>query len=257
MRRDVKKSLDAPLAFIVLPLIAAALFNALGCCATIGSQHVCLTAPTPSPTPTLTPAPRLATATQTAEPTATQPAVTPEPTATFTPVPAPTWVTRLIRVNGFHGCNPDRGPGRTACHGDRTFWFTMPGFDVLSREDNCRISCARRPNGGNCLASCNRNDSTGTPCGGAPACDADHLSCERVRVGCNGHAWDDPRGSMLKATGDGFSCSDADDHYGFDCTGTPGSQYMLCARPFADAHTADGTPILVQGTGEFCAAGVF
>lgn len=133
----------------------------------------------------------------------------------------------------------------------------MPGFDVLARDVNCAISCARRPGDTNCINSCNRNDSPGTPCGGAPACDDDHMACERVRIGCNGHSWDDPRGSILKATGDGFTCTEAEDGYGFNCTGTPNSSYMLCARPYADPHTADGTPILVQGTGEWCTSGVF
>lgn len=205
---------------------------------------------TPSPsstTPTIVPT---ATATETATATST-PVPTPTPTPTSTG-----WVTRLIRVNGFAGCNPYGGPGRTRCHGDRTFWFTMPDRDLLSVEVNCQISAARNPNIVGYLQKCLRFDSAGTPCGGAPACDQDHLSCERVRIGCNGKNWDDPRGSVLKVTGQ-IQCTEADNHYGFDCVGTPNSQYLICAHPFSDAHTEDGTPILVQGTGEFCQAGTF
>jgi hypothetical protein len=231
---------------LIFALAVLAVFM-VGCCVTVGGQRVCAVAPTNAPLPTTTAPPP--TPSPTEAPTATA-----APTPTMTPTPS-AWVTRLTLVNGFAGCNPDGGPGRASCHGDRTFWFAMPGFDVLARDVNCTISCARRPGDTNCIASCNRNDSPGTPCGGAPACDQDHLACERVRIGCNGRTWDDPRGSVLKATG-GIECMDIDG-YGFDCTGTPGASYMLCARPYADAHTADGVPIPVQGTGEHCTSGVF
>lgn len=248
----------------------------IGCCVRVAGKKVCV-APEPTTTPAPSPRPTPSATTPT-DPSATPTATTPGPTATSTPVPTPTtgvWVTKLIRVNGFNGapggCNASRGPGRTHCHGDRTFHFLMPGFDLVPQYAG--MGCEFGPDGlahhpagwkwGDAVCgqfdgrpACVCRDDAQSPCGGSPSCDSDHMSCERVRVGCNGRSWDDPRGSILKATGQ-IQCTEAPDHYGFDCDGTPNTSYMLCARPYADAHTEDGTPILVQGTGEFCMAGTF
>jgi hypothetical protein len=183
---------------------------------------------TPPAAKTPTPSDPDPTATATPAPTAT-----PEPTAT-TP---PTWnVPPLVRYpNGFAGCNPGRtfrevSPGVVECEGDMTYWFFMPGYDVVPKCKTCKI------------------DDPYMPCGGAPACDRDHMSCERVFVGCGGRDWDNHAGPDLKITGTGLvSLERMDNPYRFILRAKKGSLLTLTACPPDDFRSKDGIPIPHMG----------
>lgn len=178
----------------------------------------------------------------TAEPTSA-------PTATPTPVPAAEWWSgfALRYFNGFAGCNPEAGPGRTRCHGDTTPWYTMPGYGLVPKGEGCEALA--NP------AACRANDTPGTPCGGAPSCDMDHMLCRRVAVGCGGREVGDPRGPLI--TWSGIDCAVQGNGYSFDCTGEPGAVYWIRSDPRPDVHDADGRPIPVQGSGSSLRAGMF
>jgi hypothetical protein len=200
----------------------------------------------PVPTPTVAP-----TSTVTATPS-------PSPTEASQATPTLTWEVRQKFVNGFHGCNPRASEAealaspRTTCSGDRTALFEMPGFDLVPKGTGCQELAGT----GFDVAACLRNDSPGTPCGGAPACDQDHLGCPRTWVGCQGQEWDTAKpspGSHLLWKG-GVSCRDING-FAFVCTGTPGAVYEICSEPWPNATTVDGRRVI--GGRIHCRAGYF
>ncbi len=236
---------------------------------TTAEVTTCLLACTaPRATPTLT----SPSATATSEATST---AAPVSSPTPTPTSAPRWVTTIRLVNGFgncspHPCNPldtttiirdgktcvQLGyAGRTRCDGDRTYLYTMPDFDLVPKGEGCWELWGHNPDA-SLYNRCMNNDSPGTPCNGAAACDRDHLDCPRTAYGCNGRELGDPRGSILNVTG-GVTCIEHDNHYGMTCRGEPGAHYMICARPFPDAHDEQGNPLPIKGTGENCKSGWF
>lgn len=219
---------------------------------TTEEKNLCLlacTAPRPTPTHGTTPMVEVP-----ATPTAT---VTP----TVGPSPTPTWTVTIKLVNGFGHCNPRAtkeealASPRNRCDGDRTYLYVMPGFDIIPKGTGCAELWGANPDP-SLFNRCMNNDSPGTPCNGAAACDHDHLGCPRTNYGCNGRELGDPRGSILNVTG-GVTCVEHDNHYGMTCRGEPGAHYMICARPFPDAHDEQGNPLPVKGTGENCKAGFF
>lgn len=239
---------------------------------------ICLGLKTPAPTAT-------ATSTSTATPRATaSPTSSPTPAATASPT-IPPWQVRLKFYEGFHGCNPapcntldnvtvikidpdgkkhtcaELYPARSRCDGDRTPICEMPGFDYpgLDKGAGCRTLsyCLTQPDPskvGPCIDNCLAHDSPGTPCGGAAACDPDHMTCPRTFVGCQGRNRGDVNGSHLTWTGL-TSCTEAANHYGFTCTGTPGARFEICTEPWPGATNEDGSPLL--GGARRCKSGWF
>jgi hypothetical protein len=239
---------------------------------------ICRGLKTPAP-------PATATSTSTATPRATAaPTSSPTPVATASPT-IPPWQVRLKFYEGFHGCNPapcntldnvtvakvdpdgkthtcaELYPARSRCDGDRTPMCEMPGFDYpgLEKGTGCRelSYCLTQPiptDVGKCIDNCLAHDSPGTPCGGAAACDPDHMGCPRTFVGCQGKNRGDVRGSKLSWTGL-KSCTEAPNHYGFTCTGTPGVRYEICTEPLPGATNEDGSPLL--GGSKRCKNGWF
>lgn len=224
-------------------------------------------------TPTPRPAPRVTPEEVTPEPHATVTA-TAAPTAAPTASPAvPAWDVRLKFYEGFHGCNPapcntldnvtvvrvdangkthtcaELYPARSRCEGDRTPMCEMPGFDYpgLPKATGCTelpyCLAMAEPARGACIQNCMIHDSPGTPCGGAAACDLDHLICPRTFVGCQGKPRGDVNGSKLTWTGL-TGCVEHANHYGFACTGMPGARYSLCTEPLPGARNEDGSPLL-------------
>lgn len=137
---------------------------------------------------------------------------------------------------------------RTRCDGDRTPYFAMPDYSIVPKGAGCEVF-------GDRAQHCQDWDTPTSPCGGAPACDRDHMACERVRVGCGGQERGDPRGSALIVTGD-VQCAQKADHYGLWCTGAPGTTYEICSEPYT-GHGDDYGPIPVRGSGRYCRSGHF
>jgi hypothetical protein len=252
-------------------------------CAQFPSEPICEYAPK-LPTPTATVQPTAATPTPDPLPNPS-PSSSPAPTSTTSPTsaPGPAWVTRVKRVNGFGNCSPrEAGKGRTeaTCRGDRTYHYEMPSEQIVPKYAgmSCEPQTANRwfrtegfvmHDGYTCgkfdqvkvggVERCLCRDDAQSPCGGAPVCESGRYDrCERLRVGCNDMEWDDPRGSILSVTGDGVECRDIDG-FALACNGTVGATYMLCARLYPDARTADDREIEHSGnnSANFCKAGIW
>jgi hypothetical protein len=136
--------------------------------------------------------------------------------------------------NGFAGCGPgkpyrDVGGGVVECDGDMTYWWQMPGYDVVPKCKTCAI------------------DDPWMPCGGAPSCDDDHMACKRVEVGCGGRNWDNREGPDLAVTGTGLVSLDRWHPFLFTMRVKKGSLLTLTACFPKDFKTKDGLRVPIPG----------
>ncbi len=144
-------------------------------------------------------------------------------TSEATPTPPPTGAVPpllvLVRV-GDNCSNPKEGSRyavRHECVVDSTNWYRDPATPDDTKRDG--------------------------------PCDQDHALAWATF--CHERSHDDPRGVVINVTGAEWARDESNPQRAV-VTFTPGQEFMVCVRPFADAHNDRGQVIPVLGTAEQC-----
>lgn len=129
----------------------------------------------------------------------------------------------------------------------------MPGYAQVPKGAGCE-RC------GDPVDCVSKDSPYGMPCGGAPSCDNEHICCDRAQVGCQGSVeWAVQVPPPIIRITPGFTCVTwPTNPYNFDCYGTNGHPYQICARLLPPLKSPEGHLIAGPvGDNPYCVSGTF